>query len=112
MPEQDPRLASRRYPRFKLDIRVRVVVVDDSRSEVIHARSTHIAAGGLGLMLTKELERGTIAVLEFTLPNEDEFRLRSELRYRSGFKCGFQFLEISREERARLRDYCNRLAVQ
>ncbi len=104
--------SSRKYSRYKVDIRVKVVVRTNGRSEIIHGRSNHLGIGGMGVTLTQQLERGTLAILEFKIPGCEAFKMRSELRYRSGFKCGFQFLEVSAEQRALIRSFCSELPLK
>lgn len=109
-PKPDP--TSRQYPRYKVDIRVKVVVHNNGRYETIHGRSNHLGVGGMGVTLTRELECGTLAMLEFSIPNCEVFKMRSELRYRFGFKCGFQFFDVSSEQRTLIKAFCSELPLE
>lgn len=100
---------SRRYQRYAVDLRVKVIVQGEGKDETIHARTSHLGLGGLGVILTRELERGTIVKLEFALPGCEPFNVRSELRHRAGFRCGFAFLELKPEHRLQLKHFLNEL---
>jgi len=104
--------SNRKYPRYKVDIRAKVILRQDGKDETIHARTSHLSVGGLGLTLTKELELGTSVILEFKLPQCEVFKMPAELRYRSGFKCGFQFLEVSAEQRSLIKQFCSELPLK
>jgi len=97
----------RRWKRVPLDVRVKLLLAEADGVKVIHGRSTVISEGGMGVTLTRELPKGTLATLVFTLPGETQERsMRSQLTYRSGFGCGFEFTEVTAEERRRFRVYC------
>jgi c-di-GMP-binding flagellar brake protein YcgR len=96
----------RRWKRVPLDVRVKVIVVEDEREIVIHGRSTQISEGGMGTTLTHEVPKGTVATLIFKLPGNDERALPAEVKYRNGFRCGFEFLGISAPQRKELRSFC------
>jgi hypothetical protein len=103
---------SRRYPRHKVDMRARLVLHRDGQDTVIHGRTSHVGLGGIGMTLTQELERGTRAVLELTIPNCNVFKIPVEVRNRAGFRCGLQFLELSPEQRSLLKAFLNELPLK
>ncbi|HWR35803.1 MAG TPA: PilZ domain-containing protein [Clostridia bacterium] len=104
--------ASRKYQRFKADLRLKVILWQNGRLEVIHGRTSHLGQGGIGVTLTRELELGTIVTLEFSLPACEPFQIPAELRHRAGFRCGFQFLELTATQRAQIRQFCNELPME
>ena len=81
--------------------------MNDEREIIVYGRSTQISEGGMGVTLTGEVPRGTIARLMFKLPGEDDERaVPAEVKYRRGFYCGFEFLALSASERTELRSFC------
>ena len=97
----------RRWKRVPLDVRVKAVVMEDGRKTVIYGRSSQISEGGMGVTMTREMPKGTVATLIFKLPGEQNERvLQAEVKYRSGFRCGLEFLGISLQTRKELLRFC------
>ena len=97
----------RRWKRVPLDVRVKLLIAAADGIKVIHGRSTVLSEGGMGVTLTRELPKGTLATLVFTIPGEaDERSLKSRLTYRSGFRCGFEFADVTAGELRELRAFC------
>jgi c-di-GMP-binding flagellar brake protein YcgR len=102
-----PEVERRRWKRVPVDVRVKVLVAEGNGQEVVHGRSLVIGEGGMGVMLTRELPKGTTAMLVFSLPGEKSERsLRALLKYRKGFHCGFEFGDITAEQQRQLRSFC------
>jgi len=100
----------RRWKRYPLDVRVRVVIVTENGNEVIHGRSRAISEGGIGVTLTRELSKGMLVNLHFKLPESDRERIyQAQLKYRSGFHSGFEFIGVQPHERLELREFCESL---
>ena len=104
-------IKDRRWRRVALDVRVKAVIVEDERKTVVHGRSTQLSEGGMGVTMTREMPKGTVATLVFKLPGDaDERTLQAEVKSRKGFRCGFEFLDISSQTRKELLYYCMRAA--
>jgi c-di-GMP-binding flagellar brake protein YcgR len=98
----------RRWKRVPVDVRVKVLTGGNGE-KVIHGRSMVISEGGMGVTLTQELPKGTVATLVFNLPGEKAERsFRARVQYRSGFQCGFEFTDITTELQGELRSFCIR----
>ncbi|MGA2990454.1 MAG: PilZ domain-containing protein [Candidatus Korobacteraceae bacterium] len=101
----------RRWKRVPVDVRVKLLIAEGNGEKVIHGRSTVIAEGGMGVTLTRELPKGTVATLVFSLPGEKAERsFQALLKYRSGFHCGFEFTGITPEQQRELRSFCMQTA--
>ena len=97
----------RRWKRVPLDVRVKAVIMENDRKTVIYGRSAQLSEGGMGVTMTREMPKGTIATMIFKLPGEqDERVLQAEVKYRSGFRCGLEFVGISLKMRKELLRFC------
>ena len=97
----------RRWKRVPLDVRVKAVIMEDEHKTVIYGRSAQLSEGGMGVTMTREMPKGTIATMIFKLPGEQNERvLQAEVKYRSGFRCGLEFLGISLKARKELLRFC------
>ena len=104
-------IKDRRWKRVPLDVRVKAVIVKDERKTIVHGRSLELSEGGIGATMTREMPKGTVATLIFKLPgDEDERTLQAEVKYRHGFRCGFEFLGISARTRKELLNFCMQAA--
>jgi len=107
MDQQHDLLASRVWQRRKFDFRVRVSAATQGSPTVVHGRTRDLSFGGMGLHLTRELPEGTAAIISLrtaAVPKHNpkpesihEFHLPAVLRHRRGFRCGFQFVQLTPE---------------
>jgi hypothetical protein len=116
--------ASRQQARHRADIRVRVAIVEDSIARIIHARLNDLSTGGANILFPVEIAEGATALIGVPLPesamparpktslrNDSILWFRSRLRHRSGFRFGFQFVDVSNEQKLMLRHLCHSLPV-
>lgn len=116
--------ASRQQPRHRADIRIRVALVEDSIARVIHARLNDLSTGGANILFPGDIADNATALIGVPLPEpkatpcprtslRDDRILwfRSRLRHRSGFRFGFQFVDISNEQKLMLRQLCHNLTL-
>lgn len=102
-----PSTKNRRWKRVPLDVRVKAVIEDDGHKTVVHGRSFQVSEGGMGVTMTREIHKGTAVTLIFKLPgDEGERTLQAEVKYRSGFRCGFEFLGLPTQTRQQLLRFC------
>jgi hypothetical protein len=67
-------------------------------------RSNELGQDGVSATLTGELQPGEVVTLEFTLPaTVVSTKVRAIVRYRSGFRHGFEFLTLSEGQQEALR---------
>ncbi|HEX6906209.1 MAG TPA: PilZ domain-containing protein [Terriglobales bacterium] len=99
-PNAPARREARRYPRYNMNIRVAVEVFREGAVESLWGRSNEIGQDGMSATLTGELQPGEVATLEFTLPaTVIATKLRAAVRYRKGFRHGFEFLTLTEGQR-------------
>lgn len=97
-------LEMRRYPRYRLEVRVTVTTTRAEGPLSLWGRLADISEGGLSCTLAGELLEGESVNLEFTLPLEsDPFRARAVVRHRAGFHYGLEFVIPSPEQQGRIR---------
>jgi hypothetical protein len=83
-----------------MDIRVAAQVFREGVVELLWGRCNEMGMDGMSATLTGELQPGEVATLEFTLPaTVMATKLRAIVRYRSGFRHGFEFLTLSDGQR-------------
>lgn len=102
--------ASRQNHRYRLDIRVQIAVAERNRPVILHARINDLSTGGVSVIVPRELEPGAPAMIGFRVRDEVVW-FRSRLRHRSGFRCGFQFVEMNNEQKLLIRRLCYELPV-
>lgn len=94
-PEMNPQEHEddRRWERQAVVIPVSITVFLNGERLNFRGEASDISRGGMRLFLTRELEAGTSAILEFLIPyNTTEFVLRGVIRNRVGFNHGLEFL--------------------
>lgn len=83
----------RRWPRYKLDVPVRLITQTPTKAAVVHARGKELNRGGMTVFAGVELCINEQVALEFTLPYAGHpIRVRSFVRNRSGYKYGVEFI--------------------
>ncbi len=116
--------ASRQQARHRADIRVRVAIVEESIARIIHARLNDLSVGGANILFPGEIADNATALIgvplpESTAPTRARTSLhdnrilwfRSRLRHRSGFRFGFEFVDITNEQKIMLRQLCHALPI-
>lgn len=72
--------------------------------ESLWGRTNEVGQDGMSATLTGELQPGEVASLEFTLPaTVTSTKLRAVVRYRTGFRHGFEFLTLTEGQRETIR---------
>jgi hypothetical protein len=111
-PNSLPYDARRRYARHALDVRLLVNVFRSGTTLSLWGRSHEIGNDGIGGTLTGELEPGEVVSMEISLPLAPyPLKVRALVRYRDGFRHGFEFLALSREQRDTIGRVCETLAA-
>ena len=107
-----PGSASRRYPRYPLDIRLSIHVFRDGKTVSLWGRSNEMGRDGIGGTLTGELQPGEVVSMEISLPLAPyPLKIRALVRYRDGLRHGFEFLALSTEQHEAIQRVCEMLAT-
>jgi len=100
----------RRYPRYEIDTELHVTTPDERAA--MRGRSLNISEGGTAGVFVTEWEIGTAVRLEFSVPiTSRPVRLVGILRSRSGYRHGFEFVDLSQDQREVIGKTCRTLAL-
>ncbi len=101
----------RLLPRYRADIRVRIAL-STPVPVILHARAADLSTSGMSIVLPQSDLRQTINVVGFKVPGSDDpIWIPVRLRHHNGFRCGFEFVELSLEQRGLLRRLCETLSA-
>src|SRR5262249_14203722 len=102
----------RRYSRHRADFPLKATSLNEHGYNEIRGRCADIGRGGMGTVLTAEVQAGEVVSLEFALPNSTEaFALRAIVRYRRGFMHGLEYLGLSTAQEESISAFCANLEV-
>jgi len=99
LPEKLIYATARRWPRFSVDLSLRVRVPGSVENEYVLAHGREVSQGGMALYVPLEMEIGDVIELELSFPGVDEpVKLRATVRNRRGFIYGVEFLNPTPEQ--------------
>ncbi len=85
---------TRRWPRYRVDLPVRVIKQRRNRLVAIEARGAELNAGGMSVLAVVELAIGAQVTIEFKPPYSLEpIRARCFVRNRKGYTYGLEFID-------------------
>src|SRR5882724_7239910 len=101
MAEADASADSRRWPRHRIDVRLKVLFARGSNSTSAFGRGNNISHGGLGAYIPCSIPVGTTVSLEVTFPySTSEVKVKAVVRTCEGFRYGLEFLELPEDVRS------------
>jgi hypothetical protein len=104
--------ASRRFPRYPLDLKLTVHVFRAGENISFWGRSNELGEDGIGATLTGTLDSGEVVAMELLLPMAGyPMKFRALVRYRDGLRHGFEFLALTEPQREEIRRVCEMLAT-
>ena len=107
---QDHRKHFRAFPRFALTVKVRVQYLSGTEQVELTGTTIDVGLGGIGVTLTEPLISKERVWLQFIVPGrETPLRVLSKLRHLDNGHYGFQFLNITAEDREAIRACCEKL---
>jgi hypothetical protein len=100
----------RRYPRHKVDIRVRVTLPKPADPAVTYGRGNELGQGGMALFVDAELQIGDMLEIELpVLGTAQPLKAKAEVRNRDGQRYGVAFIDLSPQEVQQLLQLCELL---
>ncbi len=95
----------RRVERFELQTPLDVTVLRSGVPETLPGRAVDVCECGIAAMLAGELLPGEVVGIEVQLPDTtDLLRMRATVRYHDKLRYGFEFVALSAEQQAAIRD--------
>jgi hypothetical protein len=89
----------RRWPRYKLNVPLRVIADLATKTAIVQGRGTELNGGGLAVFAGIELAVDAQVGVEFTPPYSGEpIRTRCVVRDRNGYIYGLEFIAESDED--------------
>jgi TonB family protein len=96
----------RRVPRFEMQAQLDVTVLRSGIPDTVPGRSVNVCERGIAAMLAGELVPGETVGIEVKLPRgPSALRMRAMVRHQDRLRCGLEFLGLSAEQRAAIRDW-------
>jgi TonB family protein len=96
----------RRVPRFEIQTPVDLTVLRLGVPDTVPGRSVDVCERGLAAIVAGELVTGESVGVELELPPLPEpLRTRALVRYQDRLRCGLEFVALSAEQRASIRDW-------
>ena len=109
-PNRAPERRLRRYPRFRAEFPVSVVLFSGDNHNQLDGHCRDLSHGGIGVLIASDLTVGEVASLTFSLPNLPEpWKVRAVIRCRRGYQYGFEFLSLETSQNQALAAYINAL---
>lgn len=102
---------TRSFARFAMEVPVSAMLSESASIPVATGKMRDISLGGLGAVLDPPVGVGQRLWMEFRLPQATAaMRLLCKVRHNYGERFGFQFLNITPEQRDEIRQSCQGLA--
>jgi TonB family protein len=101
----------RRGLRYRVQAPVDVTVLRSGIPDTVPGRSVNVGEGGVAAVLAGELLPGESVGVEIRLPlatdpqGSDPLRTRALVRYHDKLRCGMEFVGLSAEQQAAIRDW-------
>ncbi|HYM77011.1 MAG TPA: TonB family protein [Candidatus Dormibacteraeota bacterium] len=96
----------RRVPRFRIQAPLDVTVLRSGIPDTVPGRSVNVCERGIAAMIAGELVPGESVGVEVRLSEAREpLRTRATVRYQDRLQCGLEFVAMSVEQRAAIRDW-------
>ena len=108
-----PQGRTRRWPRYRVGVPLRVIVCHARRATIFDARGTAVSQGGMALFAGTELHPGDQVAVEVTPPfSARPIRVDAKICNRTGYTYGVEFLTDSstrKQEADRIRNHLSSL---
>ena len=97
----------RRWPRHRIDVRLKVSVEGAGSGTSAFGRGNNLSQGGMGAYIPSAIPVGSMVLLEVSfLYSPIEVKVRAVVRNCEGFRYGLEFVEVSTEARRIIEKNC------
>src|SRR5215470_4835178 len=92
---------SRRWPRHRIDVRLKVTFNDGGNKKTAFGRANNLSQGGLGAYIPCAIAVGTNVDLDVSFPYSPvELNVKAIVRSCEGFRYGLEFVDVPEHVRA------------
>ncbi len=110
--EHEPLVNRRRYQRYEIDTQLHVTIVGVEQRGTMRGRALNISEAGIAGVFVSVWAVGTPVLLEFSVPvRKSPVRVEGLLRSHSGYRYGFEFVDLSPDQREVISKTCRTLAL-
>ena len=110
--EHERQINRRQYQRYEIDTELRVAMLGLEQRGTLRGRSLNISEAGIAGVFVTVWDVGTPVHLEFSVPvTSNPVRVGGVLRSRSGYRYGFEFGDLSPDQREIISKTCRTLAL-
>jgi len=110
--EHEPQINRRRYQRYEIDTHLRVTFLGVEQRGTMRGRSLDISEAGIAGVFVTEWDVGAPVSLEFSVPvTSSPVTVGGVVRSHSGYRYGFEFADLSPEQREIISKTCRTLAL-
>jgi c-di-GMP-binding flagellar brake protein YcgR len=111
--ETPPSTAKRRHPRYLLSTRLTAMPESEDEQTRVQSRALDISESGVGGLFHESWNVGIRVKLEVSLPvDEALLRVGAIVRHHTGVRYGFEFMDMSHEQRRTVRVTCEALSMR
>jgi len=96
----------RRVPRFQVQAPLDVTVLRSGVPDTVPGRSLNVCERGIAAVLAGEVAAGEVVNVDVRLPlAADPLHARAMVRYQDKLRCGLEFLGLTADQRATIREW-------
>lgn len=108
-----PSAAARRHARYLLNTRLTVIPMMEDLTNAIQSRALDISESGVGGLFEESLKVGIRVQVEVSLPVDTTvLKVGAIVRHHTGVRYGFEFIDMSSEQRSILSGACEVLSAR
>src|SRR5207237_8816935 len=101
----------RRYPRYEIETELSASILGVERRQML-GRSLNINEGGIAGVFATGWDVGTSVSLQFSVPvATTPVRVRGVVRNRTGYRYGFEFVELTPQQQETISRTCRTLGL-
>lgn len=112
IPVEEGSEQQRKLPRYRVDVRAKVIYRRNGLNQSAIARGQDVSAGGMAMFVPIELRKEDALEIEFTLPHSRlPLRIRAVVRNADGHRYGLEFLNLADAQKQEITRMCETLML-
>jgi PilZ domain len=97
----------RRWTRYKIDVRLKVMIADGAGQRTAFGRGNNLSYGGMGAYIPCAIAVGAQLLLEVSFPySSAEVKVKAVVRSCEGFRYGLEFQDVPASVRSIIEKNC------